>query len=62
MKIVAVICGLLLLAAVAYGSYMLKRKINYSLSYESMVEEQVNRIIDKRIVESCLIGESKNEK
>lgn len=50
--ILGFLIGMVLLVAIIYGMWHVKRKINYKLSYESMVAEQVEKRIaplEKRI-------------
>jgi hypothetical protein len=38
---------------IAYGGYVLERKINYSLSYKEMVKDEIRNMV----ISECLVGE-----
>jgi len=39
--------------SLAYGGYILERKINYSLSYKEMVKNEIRNMVSSE----CLVGE-----
>jgi hypothetical protein len=39
-------------ASIAYGGYILERKINYSLSYKEMVKNEIRNMVSSE----CLVG------
>ena len=49
-KVIGYIMAIILFIAAAFGLWMVGKKINYALSYESMVRETVEQMVK----EECL--------
>ena len=45
MKIIAVILAILLIISLSVGGWLISRKVNYSLSYKSMVEDTIREMV-----------------
>lgn len=55
----AVILVIVGIVGMAWAGFWIQRTWNYNMYYKSQVEQQVNRILEQRVSQECLVKDIK---